>query len=283
MIRQFVAVTAVYFAFAVTLHAQDASKPFAPFPLGDVLLTLPTSHMPDRGTWESKFAHRFNQSIDEGEAIHSLFGLDSGANVTIGLSFVPRRDLQLALTRSNVLDTIEASAKYLVFQQASAIPISAALRGGVDLRTERDLDDRTSFFAQAILSRQFGRRFAIYAMPTFVTDAGRGTSGDRSVALFSEAFNVPMGMAFMVRPATSIVLELIPPNADLPDSNQTDLGWALGYKRAIGGHFFEILLTNSNATTADQYVTTTYQGAGLRAGDLQLGFNIERRFGGGRR
>ena len=279
MIKRFV-VAAVVAMFAMTLAAQDASTPMTPLPLGDVLLTLPTSHMPDRGTWESKFAHRFNQSIDEGEAIHSLFGLDSGANVTMGLSWVPRRDLQVALTRSNVLDTIELSGKYLLFQQASAIPLSAALRGGFDLRTERDLDDRTSFFAQAILSRQFGRRLAVYAMPTFVTNAGRATSGDRSVALFSEAFNVPIGVAFMVKPATSIILELVPPNGDLPESSPTDLGWALGYKRAIGGHYFEVLLTNNNATTADQYVTTTYQGAGLRMGDLQLGFNIERRFGG---
>ncbi|HEX6177536.1 MAG TPA: DUF5777 family beta-barrel protein, partial [Thermoanaerobaculia bacterium] len=101
--------------------AQDEYTPVMPLPIGDVLLTLPTSHMPDTGTWESKFAHRFNQSIDEGEAIHSLFGLDSGANVTIGLSWVPRRDLQLAITRSNVLDTIEASAKYRLFQQADSI------------------------------------------------------------------------------------------------------------------------------------------------------------------
>ena len=277
-------VAVVLFALFSAVHglAQDEYTPVMPLPIGDVLLTLPTSHMPDVGTWESKFAHRFNQSIDEGEAIHSLFGLDSGANVTIGLSWVPRRDLQLALTRSNVLDTIEASAKYLVLQQAGAIPFSAALRGGIDWRTERDVDDRLSVFAQAIVSRQFGRRWAIYAVPTFASNAGRATLDDRSVAMFEQAFNVPVGIAFMVQPATSVVVELIPPNSGLPDFVESDLGWAVGYKRALGGHFFEILLTNSNATTADQYVTSTYQGAGLRAGNLQLGFNIERRFGRGR-
>ena len=281
MIRRAAAVAA---ALLIAGHAvaQDRSTPQMPLPIGDVLLSLPTSHMPATGTWESRFAHRFNQSIDEGEAIHSLFGLDSGANVTMGLSWVPRRDLQLAVSRSNVLDTIEASAKYLLFQQAPSIPVTAALRGGVDWRTERDLDDRVSLFAQAIVSRQFGRRWSVYAIPTFVTDAGRATLDDRSVAMFESAFNVPIGIAFMVQPATSIVVELIPPNSDLPDFVESDLVWAVGYKRALGGHWFEILLTNSNATSADQYVTSTYQGAGLRAGDLQLGFNIERRFGGGR-
>src|SRR5687767_941794 len=272
-------VTALLVLIASAAQAQVESIPLRPLPLGDVLLTLPTSHMPERGTWEVKFSHRFNQSIDEGEAVHSLFGLDSGANVTMGLSYVPMRDLQLSVARSNILDTIEASAKYLLFQQAQAIPLSAALRAGVDWRTERSLDDRTSFFAQAIVSRQFGQRIAVYAMPTFITDAGRASTGDTSGALFETAFNVPVGASFMIRRGLSLVAEVVPPNGDLPDTVDADFGWALGIKQALGGHYFEVLLTNNNATTADQYVTSTYQGAGLRSGDIQLGFNIERRFG----
>jgi hypothetical protein len=53
----------------------------------------------------------------------------------------------------------------------------------------------------------------------------------------------------------------------------------VGLKRAIGGHYFEILITNNNATHVDQYVTSTYMGSPLRHSDLHLGFNIERRFG----
>ena len=265
---------------AGTALAQDEYTPVRPLPLGDVLLTLPTSHMPDQGTWEVRFAHRFNQSIDEGEAIHSLFGLDSGANVTMGLSYVPTRDLQFSVARSNILDTIEAAAKYLVVQQSAAIPLTATVRGGVDWRTERNVNERVSWFAQAIVSKQFGRRFAIYAMPTFVTDAGRANSADESVALFDTAFNVPVGFSFMVRPATSLIIELVAPNSDLPDTLDSDLGWAVGVKRTLGGHYFEILLSNNNATTMDQIVSSTYQGAPLRMGDLQVGFSIERRFGG---
>lgn len=265
--------------FASTAFAQDASKPFAPFPLGDVLLSLPTSHMPAKGAWESRFSHRFNGSLDEGEAIYNLFGLDSGANVVIGLSYTLRRDLQLAINRSNVDDTIELAGKYQLFQQAQSVPLTAALRGGAAIRTERDIEDRTSFFAQAIVSRQFGRRLEVFAIPTWVTDAGRADSGGTPVALFRSAFNVPVGLALMVRRGTSIVAEIIPPNGDLPDNVNADLGWALGFKQAVGGHFFEILLTNHSATSADQYVTSTLQGAPFSAGDLRLGFNIERRFG----
>jgi hypothetical protein len=266
-------------ALATGAFAQDRYTPVDPIPLGDRLLTLPTTHMPAEGTWEVVFTHRFNQSIDEGEAIHSLFGLDGGANVGIGLSYVPARDFQLAAMRSNVLDTIEVSAKYLVFQQSGALPFSTTLRGGVDLRTERDTDARTSFFAQALLSRQFGQRLSIHVLPTYITDAGRAASGDASVALFESAFNVPVGAAWKVSPRMSLVAELIPPNGDLPDTLEADLGWAFGIKHVIGGHYFEVLLTNSSGLTTDQYVTSTFQGGPLSASDLRLGFNIERRFG----
>jgi hypothetical protein len=262
-----------------TALAQDASKPVAPLPLGDVLLSLPTSHMPAAGAWESRFTHRFNQSIDEGEGIHSLFGLDGGANVGIGLSYTPRRDFQIAVNRSNILDTFEVTAKYLMFQQARAIPFTAALRLGADVRTERDIEGRTSFFAQAILSRQFGEKLELFAIPTYVTDAGRAVSGDATVALFKTAFNVPVGAALRIRRGTSLVAEIIPPNGDLPDEFKADVGWALGIKQAVGGHFFEILLTNNSATSADHYTTSTFQGTPFDTGDLRLGFNIERRFG----
>jgi hypothetical protein len=255
--------------------------PIKPFPVGDLLLSLPTSHMPSAGTWEIRFSHRFNQSIDQGsfsDRVHSLWGLDSNADVGIGLSYALRRDLQLSFLRSNAMDDIELAAKYLVVQQAPSIPFGAAIRLGGDVRTEKDLNDRTSVFAQAILSHQFGQRAEVFVMPTYITNAGRAVSGQVSTALFKHAFNAPVGAAIAIRPALSIVAELVPKNRDLPSGTHADFGWSFGLKKAMGGHFFEIFLTDNNATHADQYVTATYQGSPLNRRDLHIGFNIERRF-----
>ena len=78
-------------------------------------------------------------------------------------------------------------------------------------------------------------------MPTFVTNAGRAVTGDTSGALFDHAFNVPVGVTYFVRPPLALVAEIIPPNGDLPDETNGDFGWAIGIKRAIGGHWFELL------------------------------------------
>jgi hypothetical protein len=268
---------------AVSALAQtNAYTPVTPIPLGDTYLSLPSSHIAGNGSWEIKFTHRFNQSLDQGnfsQRVHSLWGLDSNADVGIGLSYAVRPDLQFSLYRSNALDDIELGAKYIVIQQAQAVPVSLALRAGGDIRTEAGLNDRTSVFAQAIVSHQFGRRAEIFAIPTFVTNAGRAVNAQTSTALFKHAGNVPVGFAWIVTDALSVVGELTPRNRDLPDTMHADFAWALGLKRAIGGHYFEILVTNSNATHADQYVTSTYMGSPLNKSDIHLGFNIERRFG----
>ena len=269
------------FAFADD-PASNGGTPIKLIPLGDTLLSLPTSHIPGSGSWEIKFTHRFNQSLDQGsfsDQVHSLWGLDSNADVAIGGSYTVRQDLEVSFLRSNALDDIELGAKYLVMQQAPALPVSLALRGGVDWRTEKDLLDRSSLFAQAIVSRSIGSRVEVFAIPTIVTNAGRVVNGQSSGALFRHAVNVPLGAALQIHDGLSVIGELTPKNRDLPSDMHSSFAWALGLKRAVGGHYFEILLTNSNATHADQYVTSTYMGAPLNRGDIHLGFNIERRFG----
>lgn len=267
---------------AVTSFAQDRYTPVPPLPLGNVLLNLPTSHMASKGTWEVKFTHRFNQSLDQGsfsDRIHSLYGLDSNADVGLGLSYVAARDLEFSFYRSNANDDIELAARYNVFQQAQAIPFSTAFRFGGDWRTERSVHDRTSAFGQLIVSRQFGKRAEITVIPSFATDAGRAVSGTSDAALFKHVFNVPVAIALVMRPGFSLIGEIIPKNRDLPKTMHADPSWAIGIKKVVGGHYFELLISNSNATHVDQYLTSTYQGAPLQRGDLHLGFNIERRFG----
>lgn len=270
---------AVALALSAPCIAQENPyEPLPPLPIGSVLLSLPSPHVTPAATWEVGFAHRFLQPVDSGN--HSLWGLDGGANVTFGLAWVPVHDLQLSVTRSNILDDIELAGKYVVMQQAPAIPVSLSLRAGADFRTEENVDDRTSVFAQLLVSRQLGSRFEIFVVPTVVTNAGRASAGDRSVALFSHAFNAPVAVAYQLMPTLSVVGEFVPANRDLPRSVDREHGWAVGIKRVVGGHHFEILLTNTTATTVDEYTTTTALGAPLRRGDVHLGFNIERQFGG---
>lgn len=281
MIERALVVASLVLIAAGAAAQTEPPPPLSRLPVGTSLLTLPSTQTLGERSWEMKFTHRFRQSLNQGslgDQIHSLFGLDTNADVVFGFAYALGPDLQLSIARSNTNDTIETAATFGALRQSARVPLNVTLRGGADWRTERNLDDRSSFFAQAIVSRQFGRKAELFALPTMVTNAGRVVTADASAAMFDYAFNIPVGAVVMIRPAIAVVAELIPPNRSLPDGISADLGWALGVKRKMGGHWFEILLTNSQASTADQYVTSTFQGNGLVGSDIHLGFNIQRRF-----
>ncbi|HVR44154.1 MAG TPA: DUF5777 family beta-barrel protein [Thermoanaerobaculia bacterium] len=254
--------------------AQNRYAPIPPLRLGESLLNLPTPRTIGHRSWEIRFTHRFSQPINEGDE-HSLWGLDSSADIGIGLAWAATPHLQLSIFRTDLLDDFEIGAKYMIVEEAPAIPLSIAVRGGVDWRTEEHVERRTSWFAQAIVSKRIGRRVELFVVPSFVTDAQ--IDGNRA---FERAFNLPVGIAWEIRPELSLIAELVPENSDLPDDLESSIAWAVGIKRAVGGHYFEVLLSNSRATHVDQYLTSTLLGTGLRSGDFHLGFNLERRFGG---
>lgn len=258
-------------AIALAQPSPLAATP--PLPLGDTLLNLPTPRTLARHTWEVRFTHRFSQPINHGD-IHSFWGLDSSADIGIGLSWAATNHLQFTLFRTDLLDDYELAAKWLVVEEARAVPFGLALRGGADYRSEENLERRISWFAQAILAKRFGRRLELFITPTIVTDAPIDQA-----SYFRTAYNVPVGIAWLLRPELSLVAELIPENRDLPEELDSAPAWGVGLKRAIGGHFFEIILTNSRATHVDQMLTSSLLGTGLEAGDVHLGFNIVRRFG----
>jgi len=251
----------------VASAANAQPQRLVPLRLGESLLNLPTTQVLSPRTWEVRFTHRFSQPINEGD-VHSLWGLDSSADVGIGLSYSPAENWLVSLYRTDVQDTVEAAIKYRAVSQ-ERFPVAVALRGGVDWRTDPDVVRPRSMFAQAILSRQFGRKAEIFVVPTYARDA----------SVFESAFNLPVGFAWMIYPHLSLVAEVIPENKDLPESVDSSYAWSVGLKRAIGGHFFEILLSNSRATHVHQYVPGFFLGTGLRTSDVHLGFNIERRFG----
>lgn len=242
--------------------------PIAPLRTGTNYVNIPTPLTLGHRIWEVRFTHRFAEPINDGD-IRNLWGLDGSADIGIGLAWAPTPDLQIELFRTDVQDNYEAAVKWAFLKQARSVPVSVAFRGGVNVLTEEGIEDRTSIFLQSILSRQVSRKLEIFAAPTYAHEAGS----------FDHAVNIPFGLVWFPRSNMGFVLEVIPENRDLPDEVDSSFGWALGWKRAIGGHFFEIMLGNTRATHVSQYVGgELFRGIGLESDDVHLGFNIVRRF-----
>jgi len=254
----------------------EEPAPLSSFALGDHLLNIPTASTLPARTSEVRFTHRFSQPVNEGDA-DSLWGLDGSSDIGLAYAYGFSGDLEGAIYRTDVQDDWELSAKYAVRRQSGGYPLSITVRAGADVRTEDGTDDGATPFAQCILEKQIGSRLKLIAAPSVIGEWGA----------YDYAFNVPLGIAWSLKPHMILAVEVVPENGDQPDGFDSAFAWSVGLKHSVGGHFFEFVVGNTRATHVSQYVTSSIFAStepaamnGFEAGDLFLGFNIERRFGG---
>lgn len=256
--------------FAPGLSAQDkpaSDRAFdTPAFFGTHLLNLPTTTTPDKGDFLVRIAHRFSDRVEEG--FDDLLGLDSYANIFLGVGYGITDNLAVSIGRARFDKEFELSADWLVADQSKAagFPISIALHGGVDLVTESSPDE-AKLFAMLSLSRQLTRRLSVLVVPAFVTNANHWDLNPEST------FSVGLGARYMIFKEFSIIAEWVPVLAGYGD---VEGGWGLGFEKKIGGHVFQVFINNALGLTAAQVLP----GGDYRLGDFdfRIGFNIFRKF-----
>jgi hypothetical protein len=256
--------------FAAGLSAQDEAAPDRAFDtpvfFGTRLLNLPTTTTPDKGDFLVRIAHRFSDRVEEG--FDDLLGLDSYANIFLGVGYGITDNLAVSIGRARFDKEFELAADWLVAGQskASGFPISIALHGGVDLVTE-SIPDEAKLFAMVSLSRQLTRRLSVLVVPAFVTNANHWDLSPEST------FSLGLGARYMIFKEFSIIAEWVPVLAGYGD---VEGGWGLGFEKKIGGHVFQIFINNALGLTAAQVLP----GGDYRLGDFdfRIGFTIFRTF-----
>jgi hypothetical protein len=240
-----------------------ANLPVRRDPLGTILINGATPYTLGERRLEVLFTHRFQQAINDGDS-HNLWGLDSGADVGIGLGWGLTSRLDLTVYRASFQEDFELAGKLLVLEQAPRLPLTVAVRAGADLLRRPGVADRSRPFAQLLLARKLAPGINLMVSPSWVGDTPR----------LKNAFNVPLGLTFPLPGKQLIEIEYIPKNRDLKDSRDA---WHVALSKAVGGHIFEIVLGDSRATTVDQMLGGD-SAAGFKTRDVRLGFNIIRDF-----
>ncbi len=263
-------IPSILFAFSVlsvlSPAAAQENQPYQPVrrdPLGTRLVNGATPYPVGARTLEVLFTHRFQETVQRGDS-HDLWGLDSGADVGLGLAFGLTRHLDFSVYRASFQENYELAGKFLVFEQASRVPVSVTLRAGTDLLQRPGVQDPGRPFFQLLLARRLAPGVNLLLSPSWVAD----TPG------LKNAFNVPIGFTFPLPGRHLVEVEVIPRNRDL-DASRT--AWHVALSKALGAHIFEIVLGNSRATTVDQMLGGD-SAAGFQTGDVRLGFNIIRDF-----
>jgi hypothetical protein len=243
------------------------------------VVNVPTTRMVDRGLWLFLISHRFEPEIARG--YDAFFGLDGSSIIFLNLGFAPTDDLLFILGRSNESDNVELQAKYRFVQQTSgpALPLSLAAQATVNWITERASgEDRLrseafKFGGQLIASRDVGGKVGLLVAPGILMNQSESLNGEDVL------ITLGLGARWRFHQNLSLLAEWVPilkgyeRTTTFGNLNRFD-SWGGGFEIAVGGHVFQIVVTNSAGMTTDQY---------MRGGDLdvterdmRLGFNIFR-------
>lgn len=178
------------FIFTTAFAQDDEKKDIpvrAPFESG-YLIDNQTTMIPFKGTLEYVIQHKFG-TMENG--LSDVWGIYSpGANVRLGLNYVPVNNFQigLGLTKKNMYTDLNAKWTILEQTRENTIPLAVALYGSmaIDGRNEnafgtgkvfhsgegaKEFDivftDRFSYFSQVIVGRKFTHWLSLQAGASF--------------------------------------------------------------------------------------------------------------------
>lgn len=169
--------------------AEETSEPvYGAFESG-ILIDQHTTVIPDARTLEFVIQHKFG-TMDNG--LSDLYGIYApGANVRLGLNYVPVNNLQLGIGLTKKRMYTDLNAKWTIFEQTTdnSVPVAVALYGnmaidGRDLTTlgsgqvvdtrgsdgtpgDFGFTDRFSYFSQLIVGRKFNDWLSLQAGASF--------------------------------------------------------------------------------------------------------------------
>ncbi len=261
----------------------EAPAPVRP-PEGTIIINLPSAEVNGPKVLQLMITHRFSEPVS-GSNIHSLFSFDSGADIGLGLSYVPVRDLEVGFLRNKSLEDYELWAKYRLLSSPES-PVGVALRLGGDARTQSTpslcetvprpaacafVDDRYTFYAQAIGAVTLFSRVRLTAVPTYVSRSAQQPFVVVD-SIHKNVFNVPAAVAIAVTRSVNIQAEIVPRFAR---ANSRGVGWIVAIEKTVLRHRFAFTAGNLRPTTMDQYVGADFLG---RPNDYFLGFNIVRQW-----
>ena len=265
--KTILAALAAAFPLAFPLAAQDPPPDWDPG-YGDRFLQTASPLANEKGLLQVLFTHRFNQPVNEAGG-NNLGGLDSGANIGIGLNYAPVDRLAVEAYRASSGGDYELALKYTLLKPTQKLPVAVGLRAGMDWLTKYELDRKVGGFGQAIVAATLAERFTFAAAPTYVTNT----------PLLTDVFNVPLMVQLKIGRGFYATGEYVFRSRDLDGSVGQ---WSFALEKSVWHHRFAVWIGNSAATTVDQTMAGDYAG-GVVDSNLRLGFNIVRQFEIGKR
>lgn len=245
-----------------------------PFASG-YLIDNQTTLIPVPGTLEFAIQHKFG-SVENG--MSDFLGIYSpGANIRLGLNYVPITNLQFGMGLTKEKMHTDLNAKWTLVEQtrANTIPVAVTLYGVVAIdgrnissfgsgqvhhsgegMTEFDISfaDRWSYFSQLIISRKFTERLTLQAGASFthynMTD--RDFDHDKIGVHLNGRFNFSPQSSVIFNYDLPLNVKKISEQHVVPEHHQPNLSF--GVEIATSTHAFQIYVGNSRGLLPQEII-----------------------------
>jgi hypothetical protein len=236
-----------------------------------VIVNLPSQARMPRGGWAFRVTHRFSRPLGDGslgDLAKDFFGFDSGGLIGLEVRYGIARATQVGIHRTSDR-TVQLFAQRDV-RRAEDRPFGLAVFAALEGQ-----DNFTEDYAPgvgALVSRRLGERGAVYGMPAVVAHVvAPGLDGTRDS---TTALVVGLGVRFRFSENGALLFETTPRLNSPDDTNGVPFRHpvSFGVERTLGGHAFQLNVSNSFGTTLGQMAR------GGAPGGWYIGFNIARKF-----
>jgi hypothetical protein len=251
---------------------------------GNFIIDNQTVMVPIKGTFEFDIQHRFG-TVNNG--FSDLFGLFAGANMRLGFSYVPLKDLQIGFGASNENMLLDLNLKYAILKQTkdNNMPVSITYFGNVVMDPrKRDntsiivtTSDRFSYFNQIIIARKISDKLSIQVAPSYTHFNNLlgylDDSGNVKPIYRNDNFSIAAAGRYKISDGASIVVNYDQPLTQNPANNPRP-NISFGIEMKTSGHDFEIFFGNYGSLEPQN--NALFNQNNFSKGQFLLGFNISR-------
>lgn len=235
------------------------------------VLDLPAPAHLHKGAFEMQIQHRFVESLGDSRP-GDAFGVDSGANINLGVNYGITDRLSLGVSRARFGQIIAWTGTYEIQTNKESFWKMSVL-GGVE--GQRNFERQFSPYLQLATAFDY-KGLRLYAVPTAVFHSRNRELVDllRSDAINPDSnntFSMGFGTDIALNSRFSLVGEVVPRVAGFGGFDHHRPTFSAGIEIRSWGHVFSILVSSSRDFTPAEYAVNPGQK------DVSLGFNIYRR------
>jgi Membrane bound beta barrel domain (DUF5777) len=281
---------------ATQLIAQDSTQATAPVVKkksyvkntfeGNYIIDNQTVMVPIKGTFEFDIQHRFG-TIENGWK--DLAGLFASANMLLGFSYVPVKDLQLGFGATNDRMQVDGNLKYALLKQTkdNKMPVSVTLFANsvMDTRAKNsalpivNVQDRFSFFSQVIIARKVTEKLSLQVAPSLSYFNNVEAYYDANNVVKPKTNNAHLAISasgrYKLTDGMSIIAGYDQPLTQHPMNNPNP-NISLGLDFKTSGHDFQVFMGNYGYILPQN--NNVYNHNDFTKSQFLVGFNISRIF-----